>query len=44
MVEQVQRAHDSTREELKTVNEMVILLVKRIRVLEADMRTLKGET
>jgi hypothetical protein len=41
--DQVRRAHDSTREELRTVNEMVTLLVKRLRVLEADVRTLKGE-
>jgi predicted nucleic acid-binding Zn-ribbon protein len=41
--DQVRRAHDSTREELRTVNEMVSLLVTKIRLLESDVRTLKGE-
>ena len=41
--DQVRRACDGTREELSTVNETIGLLVKRIRLLEADVRRLKGD-
>jgi hypothetical protein len=42
-IDHLRNAHDNTREEMRAVNEMVSLLVKRIRLLEADVRTLKGE-
>ncbi|WP_419760486.1 hypothetical protein [Acidisoma sp.] len=41
--DQIRRACDGTREELSTVNETISVLVKRIRLLEADVRRLKGD-
>ncbi len=38
-----ERAHDSTREKLRTVNETITLLIRRVWLLEADVRTLKGD-
>ena len=41
--DQIRRACDGTREELTVVHETIGLLVKRIRLLEADVRRLKGD-
>ncbi len=41
--EHVKRANESTREELRTLSDMVFRMVPRIRRLESDLRKLKGQ-
>jgi predicted nucleic acid-binding Zn-ribbon protein len=42
-VDQVKRAHDNTREEVRILSDIVSTLVRKVRTLEDDMRTLKGD-
>jgi len=40
--DQAWRAHDSRREKLRTLNETITFLIRRVWLLEADLRTLRS--
>lgn len=42
-VEQAQRANDNTRAELRSLNEVVMLMQRQMQRLQSDVRTLKGD-